>query len=185
MSGQFRQLVGLCLLGIFIICGLWIVTAFSRAGLLAAQEQHTLLLAQRSELLLRRETVAAAQTSDLDLPQGFVWQGLERAVLEVAIQKALVDATEAADLRLVSFGPGSQPSELNSPALGYNAEVEGGYKELATLLLALENHQPQLAINYLWIRPLTTSSFEAKDALLSVRLGVWGFTDEPELKGQP
>jgi hypothetical protein len=179
MIGQMRQLLGLCIIALCVAVTMLAVTSWSRARLADAQSEAARLAEQGAALLARLDDAKRIEDDQVVMPQGYLWPGQDRAALELTFQQALVGAAEATGLRLVSFGPGRAPEGIRTAALGYEVEVEGGHEELARFLMTIEEHDPQLGYLYLWMRQQAGGTDVDGKALVSARLGVWGFTDMP------
>jgi hypothetical protein len=176
MMGQLRQVFGLCLIAAVVFVVALATTSWSRFRLAAAQEEAARLVQQETALLDRLEDAQGVDAGQIAMPPDYLWPGQERAAQEIAFQQALVGAAETTEVRLISFGPGLAPDAISTPAVGYEVEVEGGHEELARFLRAIELHEPQLGYSYLWIRQQANVPENAGKALVTARIGVWGFT---------
>jgi hypothetical protein len=177
MMGQVRQVFGVVIVALCVAVVMVAITSWSRARLADATEESLRLAEQEVALLARLEDAKRIEADQVTMPQGYLWTGQERATLEIAFQQALIGAADDTGLRLVSFGPGRPPDEITSAALGYEVEVAGGHEELARFLLEIEGYEPQLGYSYLWVRQQPGAADDGGKALVSARIGVWGFTD--------
>ncbi len=180
MMGQLRQVFGLCLIAAIVFVVVLATTSWSRARLAAAEAEAERLVQQETAMLDRLEDAQGLEAGQIAMPPNYLWPGQERAALEIAFQQALVDAAETTEVRLISFGPGRAPDAISTSALGYEVEVEGGHEELARFLRVIEFHEPQLGYSYLWIRQQANVQDNAGKAFVAARIGVWGFTEQPE-----
>lgn len=176
--------IGLALLAFAGFSALMLFSAPSRARLSAAAEMAQDLHRREAEFVARAKAVArnGAEGAEARWPKDMIWGGSDAAAQELAFQTALLDAASAADLRVLSFGPGAGPKGLTQKTLGFELELEGDHAALADFLARVEAQRPRLAILSLWLRHKAGGQ-EVGKALLTARLGLWGFVKDGSAPG--
>ncbi|GHC65489.1 hypothetical protein [Neogemmobacter tilapiae] len=184
MMGVVRQVVGLALVGLLAIATVLLLTAQGRASL-AAQQDRAEELADAEAALLRRAALLRSTHDAQDrLPKDLSWKAESRAAIEIALQDRLVTTARKAGLRVISFGPTNGPQEISRETMGFELEMDGGHREFAEFLAAVESTTPYLAFSYLWVRQQPGGEAEEK-AMVSLRLAVWAFVDLPDEETAP
>lgn len=154
----------------------WAITVNSRASF----HDRVLELEQarrREEALLQRASDVAGAEDAGGLPDDLGWAGETRTVVELAIQRAVLEAASAARLQLLSFGGvGGGPPGAFLP-VSYEAELEGGHGEVAEFLHLIEQHRPALSVSSLWMRQHPADPHD-EVARVSLRLVLWGLASE-------
>ncbi|WP_395541049.1 GspMb/PilO family protein [Neotabrizicola sp. sgz301269] len=173
MMGLLRLFPGLVVAALFAFGVVRCATEPGRARLEAARTE-ALNLAQQEEQLARRIKGLKATDASIRMPIGYVWPGRDRAEIELALQKVLVEISTEAGMQLVTFGSGPSSAVETAPTVAYDVELQGGHVELARFLALLEAHRPAVAISYLWLRPLPVDPKKPM-APLNARLTVWAF----------
>jgi hypothetical protein len=184
MTMVFRQIAGLCLMGLLAVGVVMLMTAEGRSGLRAQQAQAADLLVNETRLLERLTLLKSSEATGGNLPDDMIWKADSRAEIEIAFQDRLVNAAQAAGMRVMSFSPVAGAAASPLPTMGFDLEMEGGHAEFAAFLAAVEAERPGLAYSSLWVRQ-QYNGMETPKAMVNVRIGLWAFVDLPEGAASP
>lgn len=175
MNWFWRHLIGMAVIAMVAIVLFWGMTEFGRSRLqLALDEQDSLI--NREAKLTAKIVELGKSSQSVAMPKQLIWPGADSAVVEVAVQQALVAAASQEALQLVSFGAAPPQNDLNHASFAYEIEVEGGHAEVARFIAAIEAITPRLAISDVWMRQMPVMEGQSI-APISARLGVWGFRE--------
>ncbi|WP_028030987.1 GspMb/PilO family protein [Gemmobacter nectariphilus] len=154
----------------------WAITAKSRAGFHGIVLELEQARRQEAALLQRVSDVAGVEDAG-GLPEDIGWAGETRAVVELAMQRAVLEAASAARLQVLSFGgvAGGPPGAFLP--VSYEAELEGGHDEVARFLHVIEQHRPSFSVSSLWMRQYPADP-QDEVARVNLRLVLWGLASE-------
>lgn len=170
-------------LSIHLVC--ICATSFAVIALVSAPSRGRLQNLSNELVELRKTEVALSERmAPLEaesaigdtLPAEMKWSGVDSAAIEIAMQQTLVDLAGANGLQALSFGAAQSPTAIKLSTNAYEIELEGGHEGISKFISDIEQHSPQLAISFLWVRQLPAVQGQTI-APVNARLTVWGFND--------
>lgn len=135
--------------------------------------QHDIARAEARLRLLEASDVS------LELPPSLTWEGDSRQDAELSLQKAIVRLMDDYQLNPMTYGTTRIELDFAADTLGFAVEVEAPLPQFYRFLNALEQTEPQVAVQSLHIRPSQRPGDESPETMVSVRMTLWAYWTGP------